>query len=192
MDGPHAPGPMRVPPRPRYPGPHANNFAGIDAKMAQMSMHDSRGPRGFGGARVEHQRQQRIPNGAPPPSKQRLPGADEFPTLSGSPTSSSRASPPISTVGLTAAQVLQAPAPARKEPREASASQPASVNGSSASNNSGSVDGDSSDQDVKAEAPVPAINGHVSPAKVPVKLPMSFAVVPNHTVMSTPELSVSA
>lgn len=47
------------------------------------------------------------------PTKQRVPNADEFPVLAGSITPPSRS--PLTGNGPTAAQVLQAPAPTRRE-----------------------------------------------------------------------------
>jgi hypothetical protein len=116
-----------------------------------------------------------------PAVPQRLPGADEFPTLNGT-APPSRGSPPGSATTLTAAQVLQAPAPVRE-------SKPASVSGSAGSA-AGSVNGDvssASEPDSKADtaAPPPL-------PKVAVKLPLSFAAAATSAVATTPELSVSA
>jgi hypothetical protein len=64
------------------------------------------------------------PNGPPvaqnrqdkrPYAKQRVPGADEFPTLAGTAPSPSRSPGVNGYTERTAAQVLQAPAPSRKD-----------------------------------------------------------------------------
>jgi hypothetical protein len=166
---------VRGPLRPRFAGANGNGFAGIEEKMAGMAL-DGRGLRGPPGPQAARPR-------VSPPLKQRLPGADEFPTLNGS-APPSRGSPPASATALTAAQVLQAPAPVRE-------SKPASVNGSAGSP-SGSVNGDvssASEPDTKPE--VVAAPPQPLP-KVAVKLPLSFAAAANSAVATTPELSVSA
>jgi hypothetical protein len=165
--------------------------------MAGMALGDGpRGGRGTGGPRGGPHRG---PNGmASNALQQRVPRADEFPTLAGMGGGSARQSPPtpVHAGGMTAAQVLQAPPPPRKD-----TSKPTSVNGSAGSgsgsvngsvNGSVSINGDSSDDmSAPAEEPAPTTNGFAVP-KTPVKLPISFAAVTNSVIATTPELSVSA
>jgi hypothetical protein len=84
--------------------------------------HNGHGPRyGSGGFRPHNHSHGRFdkrasgPAPAPPPVKQRLPSADDFPVLSGSTTPPLR-SPGVNGVsnGPTAAQILSAPAPRRE------------------------------------------------------------------------------
>lgn len=149
----------------RQPSHVRNNTNGTSATTASSRSQSSdpgsrRGPPGY---KLNH-----IPNGARPdkkflPSKpQRVPSADEFPTLSS--TTPPLRSPAIQGTGAngwsgpTAAQVLQAPPPPRKE------SQP-DPRGNSPEQKEASLDL----KDAKPEV-------SSSPAELPVsKLPVSFA-----------------
>jgi len=134
--------------RPRGP---INNFATIDEKMANLSMRDvstniscsapfqlltllfqgqaRNGSDGFGRGQGFEGRgrfnPQAFGRGAPNQAqqkrlvKQRVPNADEFPVLAGSGGSFTGHVP--GSAGLTAAQVLQAPAPSQKSSNASSA-----------------------------------------------------------------------
>jgi hypothetical protein len=114
--------------------------------------------------------------------KQRVPNADEFPVLGGS-TNSSRSSVNGS-YGPTAAQVLQAPAPARKDTTKDPATRAASPEQNSVKN--------------QAESKPAGVNGvqpNGTPATVPppAKLPLSFAAAATGTAPEVAkEVSVSA
>jgi hypothetical protein len=149
---------------------------------------------GFAGARADHAKRTGGPT--PPALKQRLPGADEFPVLGSAASASAVQSPARSPSlgGPTAAQVLQAPAPAKRDVRDAAAAAP-SAHGSGSVNgrtDSGAV----SPVSVAAETPAaaPAVNG--AAAAPSQKLPVSFAAVANGAVNGAPDapsqVSVSA
>ncbi|KAG6862172.1 hypothetical protein C0995_004254 [Termitomyces sp. Mi166 len=131
--------------------------------------HHQGGKNGYGqnGARAE----KRPP---PPPKQQRVPNADEFPVLAGTNT------PPTRNTGLnglanghtgpTAAQVLSAPAPVRKD----ATSKDSSTRGPSPESKSAPAPSKAESNGATAEA-APATMTHDHPA--PVKLPISFAAV---------------
>ncbi|EPQ61417.1 hypothetical protein GLOTRDRAFT_124253 [Gloeophyllum trabeum ATCC 11539] len=210
---PHFPGPLpRGPPRPRHLSNAANGVGSIEAKMADMTVRDDAiNHHARSQSTVEPLNRGRPLNGArggAPPGpiprverrvglKQRLPSADEFPALAGATT------PPKQSPGLnghnglngpTAAQVLQAPPPARKDtPRESLSSNSSERGGSVKS------DKDSKPAEVNGNA-TDVVNGivngisHDSPAK---KLPVSFAAAATASPVSaahdaSKEVSVSA
>ncbi|KAJ3895516.1 hypothetical protein GG344DRAFT_73033 [Lentinula edodes] len=168
--------------------PNHNSVAnGLDAKMADLTIRDTRPQNGHPAAPVVKieskdgnrprpgQGYKNASNKRPPPIKQqRVPNADEFPTLG------NLASPPpkSSSVyfsngnghsGPTAAQVLQAP-----PPRRDSESFP-SVNGTRTPSDSGSVK--DSDSSIAAQS---------SSTSVIQKLPISFAAI---AATSAPEVA---
>ncbi|KAK7059179.1 hypothetical protein VNI00_001806 [Paramarasmius palmivorus] len=184
----------------RHVNGNTNGVGALDQKMSAMSIRDaprtqnSSEPNGKVESRSRHGMGFKGgPNGVspsstkrPPPPKQRVPNADDFPVLGGSTT------PPTKAVngyfngnghtGPTAAQVLQAPPPAKRE--------------SASVTRTASPDSTSSVKDLKPE--VNGISEKVVPAPAPVpvipnKLPVSFAAV---TASSVPEhvaeVSVSA
>ncbi|KAJ7596820.1 hypothetical protein C8J56DRAFT_918410 [Mycena floridula] len=176
---------MRGPIRPR-PNGAVNGFATIDEKLAGLSIngtaHSSRSQSTDPGNRQRFSQGFKGPNGfpnkRPPATKQRVPNADEFPVLAGSTT------PPVSdrltngnangfhgVTGPTAAQVLRAPAPFRKE-------------------SSTDVNCVATPESVKSiqESNVPLANDI---APVVSRLPMSFAAIAGHSEV-TNEVSVSA
>ncbi|KAG5647545.1 hypothetical protein DXG03_008898 [Asterophora parasitica] len=130
-------------PRPRHPNGNGNGIAAINEKLAGISIqqNDAPAPRQNGTATEVSSRSQStdparprfhpggkngyVPNGhghvrpdKRPLPKQRVPNADEFPVLAGSitPPRVNGALPNGNVhVGPTAAQVLQAPPPARKD-----------------------------------------------------------------------------
>ncbi|EIN14030.1 hypothetical protein PUNSTDRAFT_140422 [Punctularia strigosozonata HHB-11173 SS5] len=180
--------------RPRYSS-HVNGLATIDQKMANMSLgdHNGHGPAATdginrsisadNGARGRQQPNFRHPGPAAGPNrtdkrpyaKQRVPGADEFPTLAGTAPSPSRSPGMHALPERTAAQVLQAPAPVRKDSFRDAASN-GSVNGSSDT---------SSVKEIKSAAPEPPSSStpsvHSPEAPPAQKLPVSFAAVANGT-----------
>ncbi|KAH0590955.1 hypothetical protein H2248_001068 [Termitomyces sp. 'cryptogamus'] len=169
--------------------PNGNGINNITDKMGGLSVRDAQrngadrpqstdtnrpryhqgGKNGYGqnGARAE----KRLP---PPPKQQRVPNADEFPVLAGTNT------PPTRNTGLnglsnghtgpTAAQVLSAPAPFRKD----AASKDSSTRGSSPDSKS-AVASKVESNGVTIEAVPATTTTHDHPA--PVKLPISFAAV---------------
>ncbi|KAF8832172.1 hypothetical protein HHX47_DHR1000894 [Lentinula edodes] len=173
----------------RAPRGHPNHNSvgnGLDAKMADLTIRDTRPQNGHPAAPVKieskdgnrprpGQGYKNASNKRPPPIKQqRVPNADEFPTLG------NLASPPpkSSSVyfsngnghsGPTAAQVLQAP-----PPRRDSESFP-SVNGTRTPSDSGSVK--DSDSSIAAQS---------SSTSVIQKLPISFAAI---AATSAPEVA---
>ncbi|TFK92804.1 hypothetical protein K466DRAFT_594949 [Polyporus arcularius HHB13444] len=108
-----------------------------------------------------------------PVKTQRVPNADEFPVLGGAVPSSRASSNGATTPGYsgpTAAQVLQAPAPPRKETQ---------------------TRGNTPDQLVSAPAPKSEVNG-VVPEQPVSKLPLSFAAAATAVPDTPKEVSVSA
>ncbi|KAF7307133.1 Glycerol-3-phosphate dehydrogenase [NAD(+)] [Mycena indigotica] len=92
-------------PRPRGQS-NGNGYAGLDEKMANMSLNGHSGPnsRGRGGKPSANGHKRAVF-----PLKQRVPNADEFPVLNGTTTPPLR----VNGNGPTAAQILQAPRPIR-------------------------------------------------------------------------------
>lgn len=182
-------------PRPRdntRNGP--NGIPTIEEKMANLNVRDDAQPRVNGTAAssrsqsTDGSRSRGTKSNGPPRAdkkfapKQRVPNADEFPVLGGS-TSSSRSSVNGS-CGPTAAQVLQAPAPPRKETTKDPATRAASPEQHSVKN--------------QAESKPAGVNGvqpNGTPATVPppAKLPLSFAAAATGaTPEVAKEVSVSA
>ncbi|KII94153.1 hypothetical protein PLICRDRAFT_50137 [Plicaturopsis crispa FD-325 SS-3] len=205
--GPHhqAPFASRGPPRPRAP-PNGNGYATIEEKLSTMAIKDDAPPSQQNGIEGSSRSQStdagsnaRYPQGpkshavnghgprpdskrAPPPSKQRVPNADEFPTLAGF------ATPPLRSpgwnasngnAGPTAAQVLQAPPPARRD----------SAKGST---RNGTPEPAPENKD-NTPAP-PAVNGSSPdvPSDSGPKIPLSFASIANGTHDIGNQVSVSA
>lgn len=120
-------------------------------------------------------------------AKQRVPNADEFPVLGGSTTPPSRS--PASNghvnghVGPTAAQVLQAPPPMRRDSSKASTSRSQTPD---QGRESQSAQGPKSVSEITPVVPTapqdPVVN----------KLPVSFAAVANGAPDASKEVSVSA
>ncbi|KAF9270014.1 hypothetical protein L218DRAFT_6730 [Marasmius fiardii PR-910] len=194
---------------PRAPRAHLNGHAGLEQKMSNLSVRDvprpqngndsnsksdSRSRNGFGHRNLPNNAAQQLNGKRPSLSKQRLPNADDFPVLAGSTT------PPSSKAingyfnhvngqhGPTAAQVLQAPPPAKST--------------SSNVTRTASPDSTSSAKDSKSEmngiiSPVTLSEQPVKPAPAP-KLPISFAAVAsapaaaNNVPEAPVEVSVSA
>ncbi|KZT30732.1 hypothetical protein NEOLEDRAFT_1083068 [Neolentinus lepideus HHB14362 ss-1] len=146
---PHFPSPMpRGPPRPRHLSNAAGGIPSIEEKMAGMTVREDatnqmgRSLSSDTNNRMRLMNGARLPPGGPPPPrvdkrvglKQRLPSADEFPALAGS-TTPPKQSPGLNSPngygfqGPTAAQVLQAPAPARKDTSRESLSSNSSEQG---------------------------------------------------------------
>lgn len=180
---------------PRGPG----GFGALEQKMSNLSVRDT--PRTQNGNELNGKVDSRPRNGfgykgspnnvapqmngkRPLPLKQRLPNADDFPVLAGSTT------PPSAKVvngyfnghsGPTAAQILQAPAPARST--------------SSNVTRSASPDSTSSTKDFR-----PEVNGAVVPSPAPPselskpttipRLPISFAAVTASAPAGIPEAAV--
>ncbi|KAF8898950.1 hypothetical protein BD779DRAFT_49362 [Infundibulicybe gibba] len=191
-------------PRPRPPI-NGNNFGTIEENLAGISIRDE-SPRQQNGVDGSSRSQSTDPGSRPrfPPSakpnhgitngarpdkrvvKQRVPNADEFPVLTGSTTPPAR-SPGVNGYlpngighsGPTAAQVLQAPPPARKDSSKGSSTRGATP--------------DLVQPAISKETPSD-INGIVEPSvEQPVhKLPISFAAVANSTPDVSKEVSVSA
>lgn len=148
------------------------NGAGAEGSSRSQSTDPGR-PRFYQGGKNGYPLNSARPDKRPPPPKQRVPNADEFPVLAGSITPPTR-NPGLNGVlpngnghaGPTAAQVLQAPAPFRKD-------------GSKESSTRGTTP-----DLVKSAAPKAESNG-VAPEIAPttthdhsaVKLPVSFASV---------------
>ncbi|KAK1228681.1 hypothetical protein PQX77_008334 [Marasmius sp. AFHP31] len=187
---------------PRVPRGHMNGNAGgfgaLEQKMSNLSVRDT--PRTQNGNELNGKIDNRPRNGfgyknspnsvapqmngkRPFPLKQRLPNADDFPVLAGSTT------PPSSKVvngyfsgqnGPTAAQILQAPAPARSI--------------SSNATRTGSPDSTSSAKDFRPEvngATIPSTTPNELPKPVAApKLPISFAAITANTPSSVPEATV--
>ncbi|TFY72414.1 hypothetical protein EVG20_g596 [Dentipellis fragilis] len=199
-----------VPHQPHFPGrggrfrppPPMNGVVAIEEKLANLNVRDDNFQRNpvsgnatppEGPARIHPAAVNKpfnsVPNGQqrvgrPFAPKQRVPNADEFPVLGGSTTPPSR-SPAFNGhsnghAGPTAAQVLQAPPPARKETSKG----PASSDGASDSGHSPSV------QASKTPEAKPAPVVHQEP--VVNKLPISFAAVANGAPDASKEVSVSA
>ena len=136
----------------------------------------------------------------PQQPRQRVPSADEFPVLAGSTTPPARSPAALNGIsnGPTAAQVLQAPAPAKKLSSKAPSTTRGSENGTDRAS-SPSENG----SDASAHAKPNGVNGvngiSVSKSPAPVteaKPPLSFAAVATNGVNSVPEavntVSVSA
>ncbi|KAL0578513.1 hypothetical protein V5O48_003506 [Marasmius crinis-equi] len=187
---------------PRAPRAHlngnANGFGSLEQKMSNMSVRDAprngnelngkmdnRPRHGYGGFKNSLNNVPPQPNGKRlSPIRQRLPNADDFPVLAGSTTPPSSKTVNGYFSGPTAAQVLQAPAPARST--------------SSTATRTGSPDSTSSTREFR-----PEVNGTTSPAApstetsklAPVpKLPISFAAVTasSNVPEAAVEVSVSA
>ncbi|KAH7914778.1 hypothetical protein BJ138DRAFT_1123270 [Hygrophoropsis aurantiaca] len=201
---PHVLSDASLPQAPHYPARgmrprDANGINTIEEKFANMAVRDD-APRRNGTAASS--RSQSTDNGSRSrgmkangprldkrnPIRQRVPNADEFPVLGGSTTPPSRSStnggPPINGyAGPTAAQVLQAPPPFRKDstkdvtPRSVSPEQ--SIPKSSQDNQ-----------------PVNHVNGIHSNGAPPdvscTKLPVSFAAAATSAPETAREVSVSA
>lgn len=171
-----------------------NGIPTIDEKMANLNVREDAQPRVNGTAAssrsqsTDGSRSRGTKSNGPPRAekktapKQRVPNADEFPVLGGS-TNSSRSSVNGS-YGPTAAQVLQAPAPARKDTTKDPATRAASPEQNSVKN--------------QAESKPAGVNGvqpNGTPATVPppAKLPLSFAAAATGTAPEVAkEVSVSA
>lgn len=124
-----------LPPRPQNgnAGPHN----GVDPNgRPRQSPNFRGGANGFAGARADHNKRAGAP--APLAMKQRLPRADEFPVLAGSAGASPARSPTLNG-GPTAAQVLQAPPPTKKEALREAAPSP-TVNGNGHAHVNGDVE----------------------------------------------------
>ncbi|KAG8219645.1 hypothetical protein J3R82DRAFT_600 [Butyriboletus roseoflavus] len=118
--------------------------------------------------------------------QQRVPNADEFPVLGGSSTTSSRSSvsgAPVTNglAGPTAAQVLQAPPPSRKDiTREPGTRSVSPVERQ--------VKGQIDNKSTEVNATQPSgVTGNIA-----TKLPISFAAAATGTPESAKEVSVSA
>ena len=131
-------------------------------------------------------------------ARQRVPSADEFPVLGGSTTPPARSPGAMGVMpnGPTAAQVLQAPPPAKKVPAKAPSVTKGSENGTERASSPSEFGSDAS-----VQSKVNGVNGvngatPASEAKVELKAPLSFAKVATNGVTSTPEtvntVSVSA
>ncbi|TCD67107.1 hypothetical protein EIP91_000570 [Steccherinum ochraceum] len=167
--------------------PHNPPFFGVEEKLAALSVQDQNNPSvAVNGVEGSHQgfRTNHYPNGVRPadkrpvaPRPQRVPSADEFPVLTGSSTPPLRSPGPNGTFlnghsGPTAAQVLQAPPPQRKDKD----SQPGTRGGSP----------DGSRSAVKENIEPNGIVTH-APELVVNKLPLSFAAVT--TAAAAPDVS---
>ncbi|KAE9400538.1 hypothetical protein BT96DRAFT_992853 [Gymnopus androsaceus JB14] len=179
---------------PRASRGHFNNGSnanGLDTKMAALSVRDTRPQNGHAPEKPELRAGNRPqgfkngPNGSnnhrrpPPPMKQqRVPNADEFPVLGNLASPSAKSSSANgyfpSHNGPTAAQILQAPAPPRKDAFPM-------ANGTHTSSESGSV------KDFEANVgPQPSL-------AATQKLPISFATIAaNGSAEMASEVSVSA
>lgn len=182
-------------PRPRGGPPNGHAFKVIEEKFAAMAVQQqdaqaqrngvegsSRSHSSDGGGRQRGNKPNGIVNGARvdkrPPTKQRVPNADEFPVLTGSTTPPSR-SPGLNGSlsghsGPTAAQVLQAPPPPRRD--------------------SGRESTTRSESPETQTKPVVETNGHLTEGPqdtVVKKLPTPFAAVPIAT-SDRNEVAVSA
>ncbi|KAF5352436.1 hypothetical protein D9756_006030 [Leucocoprinus leucothites] len=108
-------------------------------------------------------------------SKQRVPSADDFPVLAGTITPPAKS--PLHATGPTAAQVLQAPPPYKKENVivvNGTGKEPSSTRGTTPEHPRSPA---TSTKDVKADEPDGAVN-QSAPSEPPVnKLPISFAAV---------------
>lgn len=135
----------------------------------------------------------------PQQSRQRVPSADEFPVLSGSTTPPARSPAVLNGVshGPTAAQVLQAPAPAKKATSKASSMTKGSDSGTDRAS-SPSENGSEASSHAKPNG-LNGVNSNVvskSPAPASEVKGLSFAAVatngvsPAHETVST--VSVSA
>ncbi|KIJ65023.1 hypothetical protein HYDPIDRAFT_175090 [Hydnomerulius pinastri MD-312] len=184
-------------PRPREV-PAANGTNGIstiEENFAAMNVRDDAQPRrnGTNGTANSSRSQSTDPGSRPrgiksngprvdkkPVLKQRVPNADEFPVLGGSAPPSSRSSVNGS-AGPTAAQILSAPAPFRKDSTKES------------------VTRSSSPEERQAKSPsenrpteVNGVQPNGTSNTIPVKLPVSFAAAATGTPDVVKEVSVSA
>ncbi|KIL71734.1 hypothetical protein M378DRAFT_183092 [Amanita muscaria Koide BX008] len=114
----------------RSRGNHGNTFTVLDEKLAHLNIRDvcscnngqggrstfDRGPRNHHGSNVNGSHA----NKKTGLSKQRVPNADDFPVLGGSVTPPARQANSLPNGAPTAAQVLQAPPPIKKESSQAS------------------------------------------------------------------------
>ncbi|KAG6867919.1 hypothetical protein C0993_009549 [Termitomyces sp. T159_Od127] len=150
---------------------------GLDGSSRPQSTDTNRpryhqGKNGYGqnGARAE----KRPP---PPPKQQRVPNADEFPVLAGANTPPTRNGLSNGHLGPTAAQVLSAPAPARKDatPKDSSTRGTSPDLKSAAASKASLTLLCISARAESVGEPVPAATTHDHPA--PAKLPISFAAV---------------
>ncbi|ESK98092.1 protein with ankyrin repeats [Moniliophthora roreri MCA 2997] len=171
----------------------SNGVGALDQKMSAISQN---GPQINGKAESQNRPRHGMgfkngPNGAVPPNnkrspppKQRVPNADDFPVLAGSTT------PPTKAVngyfngnghtGPTAAQVLQAPPPGRRES--------ANVTRTASPDSASSVKDSKPEVNGTTEKAVPAPT-----SVIPTKLPVSFAAVTANSVPeAAAEVSVSA
>jgi hypothetical protein len=178
---------------PRPPRGHVNgNGNGLDAKMASLTIRESRSQNGHD-AKADNNRSRfsqgykngsNVPNNKrlAPLKQQRVPNADEFPVLGAmaAPGKTNGVSGYLvngnGQAGPTAAQVLQAPAPRKDVPI-------ASGTATRTPSDSGSV------KDSETDAPAPLS----SPHSTAQKLPVSFATIAaNGTAEVAAEVSVSA
>ncbi|THH18547.1 hypothetical protein EW146_g2451 [Bondarzewia mesenterica] len=179
---------------------NSNGIAPIEEQLAAMNVNDDNAPpqENIGGAAEAAASRVRTPSGpkqfnhavnGPRPSrpsipKQRVPNADEFPVLGGSTTPPSR-SPAFNghVNGPTAAQVLQAPPPARKDSTKDS---------SSRSQTPDSFRAAQPQQVSKPASEAAAAAPVVHQDRTVNKLPVSFAAVANGAPDASKEITVSA
>ncbi|KAH7930514.1 hypothetical protein BV22DRAFT_1054634 [Leucogyrophana mollusca] len=200
------PQPVNFPARGIRPRDGANGIGTIEEKFANMAVREE-APRRNGTAASS--RSQSTDNGSrsrgiksngprvdrKPPVRQRVPNADEFPVLGGSTTPPSRSSvnggPPVNGhVGPTAAQVLQAPPPFRRESTKDATTRSASPEQYAPKSSQKLT------SPVQESQPVPQVNGvHHNGAPsdaISMKLPVSFAAAATSVPEAAREVSVSA
>ncbi|PFH54849.1 hypothetical protein AMATHDRAFT_72605 [Amanita thiersii Skay4041] len=173
----------------------ANGFAAIDEKLANMNIRDVYNHHHSSGGRSRFNQGSKNYHGSSmngihthkkgfTPVKQRVPNADEFPVLGGSITPPNRNTNGLPNGAPTAAQVLQAPPPTRKDTSQSS------TRGTTP--DFSRVNGVKDIFNIVAEVPASSPITTEQSQQVTNKLPVSFAAAANSNTDVSKEVSVSA